>query len=368
MQVIKKDGHLEVFNFDKIFSAVEKSADRIGKELTKDIKDNIAKEVISCINRDVVSVDRIHQVVEIALGRIDRDIYNSYSGYRNYRKEMAERMDDIYREVDKSLNEKDRSNSNMNSSLFSAKRTNVSKVLMRHIYKDFILTKDERQAFKDGFIYPHDMDNRALNTTNCCVVHMENIMDGGFTTNGYFCKEPKNITNAIGVIGDIIISCASAQYGGYTVADIDITLAKYCKITYNKYIDDLLRDTDLDFETVDNLALERTLTELDDAIQGLEFQLNTRESSRGDFPFTTFTFGRGVRFWEKEVSKTILRIRREGHGDKIKQTAIFPKLVFIVRDDMENTNEDVFKEAILTSSKCMYPDYIPEGMASPMGK
>lgn len=367
-QVIKKDGHKEIFDIQKIFNAVGKSASRIGRELTEDMKDKISKEVLSCLNREIVTVDRVHQIVEISLGRVDKDIYNSYTGYRNYKKEMAEKMDNIYSEVVKSLSTRDRSNSNMNSALYSAKRTNVSKILLSNMYVDFFLTKDERQAFSDGFIYPHDRDNRPINTTNCCVVHMEDIMNGGFTTNGYFCKEPKNISNAVGVIGDIIISCASAQYGGYTVSDIDITLAKYCERTFDRYIADMLTSTRLSTTTIAEIAKKRVLEELDDALQGLEFQLNTRESSRGDFPFTTFSFGRGTGFWEKEVSKTILKVRREGHGDEVKQTAIFPKLVFIVRDDMESVNKDIFEDAILTSSKCMYPDYISESMASPMGK
>lgn len=366
--VIKKDGHKEAFDGEKILTAVRKSARRIGKPMNGEAERILVDTVLLFIKKQEVSVERIHQLVEVALGRLDQDVYNSYTGYRNYKKEMADRMDNIYSEVVKSLSTRDRSNSNMNSSLFSAKRTNVSKILLSNMYVDFFLTSDQRQAFSDGFIYPHDRDNRPINTTNCCVVHMEDIMNGGFTTNGYFCKEPKNISNAVGVIGDIIISCASAQYGGFTVSDIDITLAKYCQRTYDTYIADMLMNTKLNTATIAALAKKRVLEELDDAIQGLEFQLNTRESSRGDFPFTTFSFGRGVKFWEKEVSKTILRVRREGHGDKVKQTAIFPKLVFIVREDMESVNKDVFDDAILTSSKCMYPDYIPESMASPMGK
>lgn len=79
----------------------------------------------------------------------------------------------------------------------------------------------------------------------------------------------------------------------------------------------------------------------------------------------TISFGKDITFWGREVSKSILNVRRKGHGDKIKQKVVFPKLVYIIRED--GKNDDILDEAILTSSKCLYPDYISTKVASPMG-
>lgn len=212
--VIKKDGTKENFNQNKIIAAIKKSADRIGAKLTDSQISEVVNYVRSFISeaRDV-SVLQIHELVENALARVSNDVALSYSGYRNWKKEMAEMMAHVVDNVNKSMEERDRDNSNNNSILFSSRRTNVSNILLTEMFEKYFLTSDERQATKDGYIYVHDKSNRLIGTHNCCVIKAEDIMEGGFNINGYFCKEPKNIGNAVGVMGDIIVTAASAQYG-----------------------------------------------------------------------------------------------------------------------------------------------------------
>ena len=283
IKVLKKDGTLQDFDFQKIVSAIEKSASRIGRKITPYMVHELKKEIMPLIHNQNTTVERIHQVVEMGLAKIDIPIADSYRGYRNWKKSMAEMMNTVVVEFNKTLNERDRSNSNLNSTLFSAKRTNASKILLAEMYKKYFLTKEEAQAVQDGFIYVHDMDNRLIGTHNCCVIKAEDILDGGFEINGYFCKEPKDIVNAIGVLGDIIVTNASAQYGGFTCSEVDTTLAKYCKksekIWYEKF-----KAMGLENEKALELAIKQTNEDLENGLQALEFQLNTRESSRGDFP------------------------------------------------------------------------------------
>lgn len=150
---------------------------------------------------------------------------------------------------------------------------------------------------------------------------------------------------------------------GFTLAEVDTTLTKYCekseKIWFKKF-----KEMGFDKDKSKELAIKQTKEELENGLQALEFQLNTRESSRGDYSFVTFSFGKDTTFWGREVSKAILSVRVKGHGDKIKQTVIFPKLVYIVRRDGEN--DDILDKAIYTSSKCLYPDYIRDDVASPI--
>lgn len=364
MLVIKKDGTTEEFDFNKVVVAVAKASLRIGKDLSDENLKNLEVEVRSFLRSDTVTVDRMHQIVEMSLSRIDFDIAESYRGYRNWRKEMSNMMETIVVGVNKSMEKRDRSNSNSLDILFSSRRINVSKILLKEMFMKYFLNDKERQAVKDGFIYPHDIDNRLIGTHNCCVVKAENIMDNGFWINGFFCKEPKNITKAVSILGDIIVTCASAQYGGFSVAEIDTTLAKYCEKTYNHWYNvfyNLTQNEELSMEK----AKLHTKIELDDALQGLEFELNTRESSRGDYPFVTFSFGKSTSYWAKEVAKTILSVRRKGHGGSVKQKVVFPKLVSIINRD--GSNDDILDDSILTSSVALYPDYIRDDVATPMG-
>ena len=214
MRVIKKDGTFEDYSFKKIINAIEKSAKRAGVKLSEKQYDAIQAYINTFLeNKNEVSVNSIHSLVENALARVSNEVASSYSGYRNWKKEMAEMMNTVVENVNKSMEERDRSNSNNNSLLFSSRRTNVSNILLTEMFEKYFLTDEERQATADGYIYVHDKSNRLIGTHNCCVVKMENILDGGFWINGYFCKEPKDIVNAVGVIGDIIVTAASAQYG-----------------------------------------------------------------------------------------------------------------------------------------------------------
>lgn len=364
-KVLKKDGTLEAFNFDKVRVAVAMSAARIGAEVDEVKFNQLEEEIAKLIHTEIVTVERIHSIVEMTLARISPEVAHSYAGFRNWKKEMATLMETIVASVNKSMSERDRSNSNLVSDLFAAKRTNVSKILLKEMFMKYFLTEKERQAVKDGFIYPHDTDNRLIGTHNCCVAKMENIMDGGFWINGFFCKEPKNITNAVGVLGDIMVSAASAQYGGFSVADIDTTLAKYCEKSFDRWHDLMFSVSGGDGVRASQMAMQLTRDELEDALQALEFQLNTRESARGDYPFVTFSFGADMSIWGKEVSKAVLAVRRKGHGDRIKQKVVFPKLVFRIRHDRKN--DKLLDDAIFTSSKALYPDYIDDKVATPMG-
>lgn len=354
--VKKRKGIIEDFDFNKIVSAVNKSASRVGKVLSNDELHNIRVEVHKLLHDETTDVERIHQVVEISLSKVDMEVADSYRSYRNYKKDMDKSMDGTYEKVTEAMGERDRSNSNLNSYLFSSRRVSASNILLSDMFEKFFLTQSEYIAAREGMIYYHDKNNRMVFMHNCSVFRMADVLEDGFWMNGYFCKEPKNIKVAIGALMDTFLTMCNSQYGGGTISDIDIVLDKYCQKTVQWY-----KDKGLSGEQ----AVKFTRDDLRDGIKALEFRLNSIESSRGDYPFTTISFGRSVSYWGREITKTILEVREKGHGDKVRQTAIFPKLVFIVRKD--KANEDLFDLAIRVSSKCMYPDYIPEDMVSPMG-
>ena len=54
-------------------------------------------------------------------------------------------------------------------------------------------------------------------------------------------NEPKSLDVAFDVIGDIVLSAASQQYGGFTVPEVDKLLAPYAEKTYVKYMRPLHR-------------------------------------------------------------------------------------------------------------------------------
>lgn len=96
-------------------------------------------------------------------------------------------------------------------------------------------------------------------------------------------------------------------------------------------------------------------------MQALEYEINTLYSSQGQTPFTTLGFGLGTNWIEREIQKSILKVRIEGLG-KEKRTAIFPKLVFTIKRGLnlkpEDPNYDVKQLAVECATKRMYPDVL----------
>lgn len=371
IKVIKKDGSMVEFDGNKIKVAIRKSAERSMISLTEEQEN----KVVDLVHEDLIRMDMIeghrvsviHSLVEKALRQVDKDVAESYASYRNYKNDFVGMLDQVYKKAQSVLYVGDKENSNADSSLVSTKRSLITGELTKELYQRFFLTEAEKQACKDGFIYVHDMRDR-MYTLNCCLADVSTIMAGGFEMGNIWYNEPKTVDTACDVLGDVIMSMASQQYGGYTVAEVDTVLAPYCEKSYNKYYQEYLDIATsnnvklIDKTKADEYATKKVYRELEQGIQGLEIKLNTVASSRGDYPFTTFSFGIDKSKFGQMVSEVILKVRGDGQGKEgFKKSVLFPKLVFIYSDELHGKGkelEHLFDKAIKCSSKAMYPDYL----------
>lgn len=118
-----------------------------------------------------------------------------------------------------------------------------------------------------------------------------------------------------------------------------------------------------DYKRLSKRALERAITKLNDGLQGIEYKANSVGSSRGDYPFITFTLGEDTNNpYSVLVAEAILRVRKKGQGKKGKKKCVlFPKLVFLYVEEKHGEGkpfEHLYDRAIECSAKCMYPDYL----------
>ncbi len=373
IKVIKKDGTLEDFDNNKIINAITKSANRVMYHFKQEDFDNICNIIKLKIEKEdlkEIPIQLMHNFVESALENINPDVAKSYKDYRNYKQDFVHMLDDVYQKAQSIMYIGDKENSNTDSALVATKRSLIYNQLNKELYKKFFLTTEEKQACNDGYIYIHDMTARR-DTMNCCLFDMQRVLEGGFEMGNLWYNEPKTLCVAFDVIGDIILSTASQQYGGFTVPEIDKILAKYANKSYIKYVNEIkeyitfikgedLSEKDLDF--IEEKALKKLERDFEQGFQGLEYKLNSVGSSRGDYPFVTFTIGLGKNRFEKMASKIILRVHKEGQGKEgNKKPVLFPKIVFLYDENLHGEGkelEDVFDEAIECSKKTMYPDYL----------
>lgn len=374
-KIIKKDGSHELFNEEKVIKAVKKSAERVMISLNDNQLSLVCMNVKDlcttyCIQNgtDYVPVSEVHKMVEKALSKVNQDVAESYRSYRNYKTDFVQMLDDVYKKAQSIMYLGDKENSNSDSSLVSTKRSLIAGELSKELYQKFFLTSAERKAAKEGFIYIHDMRDR-LYTLNCCLADVGAVMKNGFEMGNIWYNEPKTLDTACDVLGDVIMSMASQQYGGFTVPNIDTVLSYYVEKSYNKYMkeiyDDLLicgtNPSSIDENIVKNRAMSKVRRELEQGIQGLEIKLNTVASSRGDYIFVTFSFGNDINPFAQLVSETILRVRKGGQGKKgFEKVVLFPKLCFLYDEAVHGEGKELeylFDLAIECSSKSMYPKH-----------
>lgn len=236
MKIIKKDGRLEDFDFNKIKIAVQKSAARVDTKLSEDQLSLLESEILSRINKNEnINVKDLHTVVELSLDVVDSVVANSYRNYRNYKKDYVEMMEDTLKTADDLNYHADRSNANTTAGLISTKRSLIYTAFNKNLYKKVFLSNKEYDAIKDGYIYIHDLGAR-MDTYNCCLFDMGKVLQGGFEWEHIGYNEPKDVRTACNLISDITLNCAAQQYGGFTVPEIDSILAPYARKSYNHYL------------------------------------------------------------------------------------------------------------------------------------
>ena len=179
-------------------------------------------------------------------------------------------------------------------------------------------------------------------------------------------NEPKTLDTAFDVMGDIILSTAAQQYGGFTVPEVDKVLGPYAEKSYRKYKEEFKKYVDPDWEKADEraeqYAMDKVRRDFEQGWQGIEYKLNTVGSSRGDYPFVTVTLGLGTGLFEKMASISLLNVHRTGQGRPgNKKPVLFPKIVFLYDENLHGVgcpSEDVFEAGVACSSKTMYPDWL----------
>ena len=363
IHIIKKDGTKEEYNVQKVVTAVKKSAFRALITFTEEELQKICIFVDSRVlnmGKDEIHISEMHNIVEGALDMVNPVVAKSYRDYRNYKQDFVHMLDEVYQKSQAIMYIGDKENSNSDSALVSTKRSLIFNQLNKELYQKFFMTVEELQACREGYIYVHDMSARR-DTMNCCLFDVENVLKGGFEMGNLWYNEPKSLDVAFDVIGDIVLSAASQQYGGFTVPEVDKILAPYAERSYEKKYNKY-KELGLSDEVCEKEALKDITLEFEQGFQGWEYKFNTVASSRGDYPFITVTAGLGTERFEKMATIIMLNVRRKGQGKKwCKKPVLFPKIVFLYDKDLHGEGkplEDVFEAGVECSRKTMYPDWL----------
>lgn len=329
------------------------------------LKDELRQRIFSQINGvdDELSSSSIRDMFVSALTSMgETTLANQYVDYRARDVEKWQSVINPGNKLHQLFNGQDtvvHENANKDSNIFSTRRDLTAGMVGKSLGLT-MMPQTVAKAHLRGDIHYHDLDYSPLTSmTNCCLIDFKDMLANGFKIGNADVEPPRSIQTATAQMSQIIANVASSQYGGCSSDRTDEVLAPYAALNYKKHLTEAGQWVLP--EKRESFAREKTKKDIYDAMQALEYEVNTLFSSNGQTPFTTVGFGLGTSWIEREIQKAILQVRIKGLG-KQHQTAIFPKLIFTVKRGLNlaktDPNYDIKQLAVECATKRMYPDIL----------
>lgn len=370
IKVVKRDGRLVTFDDQKIYDALIKAEQKIHDQVTP-LTHQKVQSIVADVNREIaerftnnVKIYEIQNIVEhTLLSNNEYALAEEYIHYRTQRDFERSKATDINVSIGKLIN-KDQTvvneNANKDSDVFNTQRDLTAGIVGKSIGLK-MLPSHVANAHQKGDIHYHDLDYHPYTPmTNCCLIDFKGMLNNGFKIGNADVESPKSIQTATAQISQIIANVASSQYGGCSADRIDELLASFAERNYEKHLADAQEWIEGE-ERQKAFARKKTKKDIFDAMQSLEYEINTLFTSNGQTPFTSLGFGLGTNWFEREIQRAILQIRINGLGIE-KRTAIFPKLIFTIKRGVNaqptDPNYDIKQLALECATKRMYPDVL----------
>ena len=370
IKVVKRDGRLVTFDDQKIYDALIKAEQKIHDQVTP-LTHQKVQSIVADVNREIaerftnnVKIYEIQNIVEhTLLSNNEYALAEEYIHYRTQRDFERSKATDINVSIGKLIN-KDQTvvneNANKDSDVFNTQRDLTAGIVGKSIGLK-MLPSHVANAHQKGDIHYHDLDYHPYTPmTNCCLIDFKGMLNNGFKIGNADVESPKSIQTATAQISQLIANVASSQYGGCSADRIDELLAPFAERNYEKHLADAQEWIEGE-ERQKAFAQKKTKKDIFDAMQSLEYEINTLFTSNGQTPFTSLGFGLGTNWFEREIQRAILQIRINGLGIE-KRTAIFPKLIFTIKRGVNaqptDPNYDIKQLALECATKRMYPDVL----------
>ncbi|WP_227659816.1 anaerobic ribonucleoside-triphosphate reductase, partial [Hafnia alvei] len=362
--VIKRDGCQVPFDEQRIKEAVVRAARAAGVDDT-DYCATVARVVaMQMADLERVDIHVIQNAVENQLMAGNyKQLARAYIEYRHDRDVSREQRGRLNQEIRGLVEQSNAAllneNANKDSKVIPTQRDLLAGIVAKHYATQHILPRDVVLAHERGEIHYHDLDySPFFPMFNCMLIDLKGMLTNGFKMGNAEIERPKSISTATAVTAQIIAQVASHIYGGTTINRIDEVLAPFVTASFEKH-----RKTAEEWNIPDAEGYAKTRTEKEcyDAFQSLEYEVNTLHTANGQTPFVTFGFGLGTSWESRLIQQSILKNRIAGLG-KNRKTAVFPKLVFAIRDGLNHkfgdANYDIKQLALECASKRMYPDIL----------
>ena len=388
--IIKRDGVREEFNPEKIKKAVLKAFIAVDGETTQyaeEKAENIAQYIEGYMEGipNELTIDDIQTLVEHGLMSCKRkDVATAYVEYRHDRDQVRKwnnHMMDVIKEKLQASNVQNQ-NANVDEHSFGGRKGEADSVLMKEFALDNCMSKKSKARHVNNEIYIHDLDSYAIGMHNCLSVPFDDLLAKGFNTRQTDVRPANSVNTAFQLIAVIFQLQSLQQFGGVSATHLDWTMVPYVRKSFHKhYMDGLkyilkysgegweqYKDKPIDWEgykqydkKVYNYAMDMTIKETQQAVEGLYHNLNTLQSRSGNqLPFTSINYGTCTLPEGRMVIKALLDGSIKGVG-KFHKTPIFPCGIFQCMKGVNrkpgDPNYDLYRLALQSTAKRLYPNY-----------
>lgn len=395
MKVIKRDGRVVDFKKDKIKNAIMKAFIEV------DGKDNINEERIDYLVENIVTIlknrfvgsiniEDIQDIVENALMEVRKDVAKAYILYRDKRTRERNKKTRLTKTIGEKLSASNivNQNANIDEMSFGGRMGEASSEMAKDYALNYCMTEMSRNNHLNNEIYIHDLNSYAVGMHNCLTIPFDDLLAKGFNTRQTDVRPANSINTALQLVAVIFQLQSLQQFGGVSTNHLDTTLAPYVKKSFYKhyinglkYISEFLLGGNYKEYIMERIApsqsieaeiykecpetyeyaMDMTLKETQQAVEGMFHNLNTLQSRSGNqLPFTSLNFGTDTTPEGRMVSKAILEGCIKGVG-KNHRTSIFPCVIFQymkgVNDKPNTPNYDLYRLALQSTAKRLYPNY-----------
>lgn len=389
MIVVKRNGDKVPFNKNKIYNAVLKAYEEVYPDYKTNQTDaeTITDFVLSKIHFMIeITVEQIQDIVENALIKYDGIVAKAYITYR-YRRAMAR---DEYKQLMSDIKEKitaenvQNQNANVDEHSFGGRIGETADLVMKRYALDYCMSDMARNNHLNNEIYIHDLSHYAVGDHNCLTVPFDDLLANGFNTRQTDVRPAQSVSTAFQLVAVIFQLQSLQQFGGVSASHLDWTMIPYVrKSFYKHYKDGIIYIEELGTEDFDNgyitnnmsiedelykrfpkankYAMDMTIKETYQAVEGMYHNLNTLQSRSGNqLPFTSINYGTCTLPEGRLVIKALLDISIKGIG-KLHKTSIFPCGIFQcmkgVNREKGDSNYDLFQLALKSTAQRLYPNY-----------
>lgn len=384
MEVIKRNGTKQQFDANKIINAIKGAYEDLDKPFD-DEAERRAQDIaayVEKLNREV-AIEEIQDIVENKLMASNcKDVARAYIRYR-YKREMA-RHD--YQQFMDAITEKitaknvQNQNANVDEHSFGGRIGEATNLMMKQYALDYCMSKLSKNNHLNNEIYVHDLDHYAVGCHNCLSIPIDKLLAEGFNTRQTDIRPARSINTAMQLVAVLFQLQSLQQFGGVSATHLDWSMVPYVRISFYKHFKEGMKDIEgmelsedyeetlpidsdkyTKYERVYKYAMEQTVKETYQAVEGMYHNLNTLQSRSGNqLPFSSINYGTCTLPEGRMVIKALLDVSIKGIG-KLHKTPIFPCGIFQLKKGVNrkpgDPNYDLFKLALKSTSQRLYPNY-----------